>query len=97
MGQHIFYQCGTTNYRCTTIASGRKAIQAAIAERFQEPDLKAELINRTVHDNVVIDHEKITRNFAEGLGSVEMLCIYTVVDGFITRGIFKVFNKQLAT
>ncbi|CAM4133261.1 nuclear transport factor 2 family protein [Pseudoalteromonas byunsanensis] len=78
------------------LASGREAIQATIAERFLEPDLKAELLSRTVYDNVVIDHEKITRNFAEGLGCVEMLCIYTVEEGLITRGIFKVFNKQLA-
>jgi hypothetical protein len=77
------------------LAKGRAEIQARIRGRFQEPDLKAILLNRTVYDNVVVDHEKIIRNFPEGLGSVEMLCIYTIEDGYIKRGIFKVFNQQL--
>lgn len=77
------------------LAEGRAEIQKRILGRFQEPDLKAVLLNRTFYDNVVIDHEKITRNFPEGLGSVEMLCIYTVEGGYIKRGIFKVFNQQL--
>ncbi len=76
------------------LASGRSEIQKNILARFQEPDLKAVLLNRTVYDNVVIDHEIITRNLPEGLGSVEMLCIYTVEYGYISRGIFKVFNQQ---
>ena len=77
------------------LASGREHIQRNILLRFQEPDLKAILLNRTVHDNVVIDHEQVIRNFPEGVGSVEMLCIYTVEAGYIKRGIFKVFNQQL--
>lgn len=77
------------------LANGRTEIQEKIFARFQEPDLKAVLLNRTVYGNVVIDHEKITRNFPEGLGSVEMLCIYTVEGEYIKRGIFKVFNQQL--
>lgn len=78
------------------LASGRAEIQERIQARFQEPDLKATLLNRSVFDNVVIDHERITRNFPEGLGSVEMLCIYTVEAGFIKRGIFKMFNQQIS-
>lgn len=78
------------------LASGRSSIHQNIVERFKEPDLKATVLNRTVHDNVVIDHELVIRNFPEGIGSVEMLCIYTVESGYIKRAIFKVFNKQLA-
>jgi hypothetical protein len=77
------------------LATGRDEIHRNILVRFQEPDLKAILLSRTVHDNVVIDHEKVIRNFPEGVGSVEMLCIYTVEAGYIKRGIFKTFNQQL--
>ena len=77
------------------LAKGRKEIREKILNRFHEPDLKAILLNRTVYDNVVIDHEKVIRNFPEGLGSVEMLCIYTVENGYIKCGIFKVFNQRL--
>ncbi|WMN58999.1 nuclear transport factor 2 family protein [Pseudoalteromonas xiamenensis] len=77
------------------LARGREAIQANIAARFLEPDLKATVLSRETYGNVVIDHEHIVRNFPEGKGSVEMLCIYTVEGSFITHGIFKVFNKQL--
>jgi hypothetical protein len=38
--------------------------------------------------NIVIDLELITRNFPEGLGTLEMLCIYEVVDGRIRRASF---------
>lgn len=78
----------------TILATGRDEIQRNILVRFQEPDLKAILLSRTVHDNVVIDHEKVIRNFPEGVGSVEMLCVYTVEGGYIKRGIFKVFNQR---
>lgn len=77
------------------LASGRTEIKNNIEKRFLEPDLFAELIERHIYDNIVIDHEKITRNFPEGVGSVEMLCIYVVEAGLIQRGTFKVYNKQL--
>lgn len=77
------------------LAKGRAEIQEKILTRFQEPDLKAVILNRTVYDNLVVDHEKIIRNFPEGLGSVEMLCMYTVDGGYIKHAIFKAFNQQL--
>ena len=52
--------------------------------RFTEPDLHAELRSRTVFGNLVIDCEVVTRNFPEGRGTVEMLCIYEV-DGEVIR------------
>ncbi|SFD66910.1 nuclear transport factor 2 family protein [Pseudoalteromonas denitrificans] len=75
------------------LASGHEQMKLNINVRFRETDLYAKLINRMVCDDVVIDHELITRNFPEGKGSIEMLCIYHVVDGLITKGQFKVFNK----
>ncbi|BFM05035.1 hypothetical protein [Halioxenophilus aromaticivorans] len=77
------------------LANGRAEIQKNIAARFLEPDLNASIIERRVYDDTVIDHELIIRNFPEGLGSVEMLCIYSIENNLIKSGIFKVFNKKL--
>ncbi len=77
------------------LATGRADIKQKIQARFQEPNLNATLISRSVFDNVVIDHELIQRDFPEGPGTIEMLCIYTVENGFIQQAIFKSFNQQL--
>ncbi len=55
---------------------------------FAEPDLHARLLSRTVMANVVVDLELITRNFPEGLGTIEMLCVYEVVEGRIQKASF---------
>jgi len=78
------------------LATGRAEIQNKIAARFLEPNLKASVLERKVFGDTVIDHELIIRNFPEGLGNVEMLCIYYVENSLIKRGIFKVFNKKLS-
>jgi len=77
------------------LASGHDEIAQNMRVRFAEPDLFSELLNRMVCDELVIDHELITRNFSEGKGSVEMLCIYQVANGLITSGKFKIFNKVI--
>lgn len=61
----------------------------------KEPDLFAQLVSRVVVGNFVTDVELITRNFPEGLGTLEMLCIYEVFDGFIQRASFAVGKKTL--
>ena len=61
-----------------------------MAVRFAEPDLHAELLSRVVMGSVVVDHERITRNFPEGKGTIEMLCVYEVVNGFIAKASFAV-------
>jgi hypothetical protein len=70
------------------LASGEGEIRPRYVARFAEPDLHARLLSRTAMGNVVIDLELITRNFPEGLGTLEMLCIYEVVDGRIRRASF---------
>ena len=96
MGFNLFGRCRAANDGWSNFSFWTIIYSPNIVERFKEPDLKATVLNRTVHDNVVIDHELVIRNFPEGIGSVEMLCIYTVESGYIKRAIFKVFNKQLA-
>lgn len=70
------------------LAEGVAQIRPRYEARFAEPDLHARLLSRTVLGNFVTDLEVVTRNFPEGEGSVEMLCIYEVVDGRIARASF---------
>jgi hypothetical protein len=70
------------------LAEGHAAMRARFALRFQEPNLHARLLSRTVLGAVVVDLECISRNFPDGPGTVEMLCIYEVADGLIRRASF---------
>lgn len=70
------------------LAEGIDAIRPRYVARFTEPDLHARLLSRTVLGNFVTDLEIVTRNFPEGLGTVEMLCIYEVVEGRIKTASF---------
>lgn len=72
----------------TLQATGSDAIRHRFAARFTEPDLYARLLRRTVMGNTVVDHEEITRNFPEGRGTLQMICIYEVKGGHISRGWF---------
>jgi putative hydrolase of HD superfamily len=70
------------------LAKGHDEIRQRYIARFTEPDLHARLLSRMVMGNIVTDLELITRNFPEGVGTLEMLCIYEVVDGRIQRASF---------
>jgi putative hydrolase of HD superfamily len=70
------------------IAKGHDDLRARYAIRFAEPDLNARLLSRVVMGHIVTDLELITRNFPEGVGTLEMLCIYEVKDGRIQRASF---------
>ncbi|MFS2023977.1 nuclear transport factor 2 family protein [Massilia sp. CT11-137] len=70
------------------LAKGHDELRPRYLARFKEPDLFARLLSRTVIGNIVTDLELISRNFPEGLGTLEMLCIYEVVNGRIQRASF---------
>ncbi|WP_269533421.1 nuclear transport factor 2 family protein [Chitinimonas sp. BJYL2] len=70
------------------LANGHAEMRARIQTRFAEPDLHAKLIKRSVMGNVVIDHEDVTRNLPEGIGRVELVCIYVVERGLIQSASF---------
>lgn len=76
------------------LASGHVEMRERMADRFAEPALRARLMHRTVMGPVVVDHERVTRNFPEGIGTMEMLCIYEVADGLIQKASFA-FGAQL--
>ena len=70
------------------LAEGIDAIRPRYVARFGEPDLHARLLSRVVLGHFVTDLEIVTRNFPEGRGTVEILCIYEVVDGRIQTASF---------
>jgi len=77
------------------LAQGHAQMRERFLARFAEPDLHARLLSRTVVGAMVVDYELITRNFPEGLGTVEMLCVYEVVGGRIQRASFATGAKRL--
>ena len=70
------------------LARGHAAIAARVRVRFAEPDLHATLLSRVVLGQMVVDHERVTRNFPEGPGSIEMLCVYEVAGDAIVKASF---------
>jgi hypothetical protein len=67
------------------LARGADEIRARHAARFKEPDLHGRLIARLSVGNLVVDREIVTRNFPEGRGKVDVIAIYEVEAGKITR------------
>jgi hypothetical protein len=67
------------------LASGSAAFRERYAARFQETNLHATLLNRTVMGNIVVDHEEVSRTFPEGAGKIRLLMIYEVENGKIAR------------
>jgi hypothetical protein len=77
------------------IANGHSDMRKNIEARFKEPDLHARLLHRTVMNNIVVDHEVITRNFPQGKGEIEMLCIYEIYQGLIQAASFSIGEPRL--
>jgi len=77
------------------LAGGAAQIRERFAARFKEPNLHAQLLNRITAGDVVIDHEKITRTFPEGTGTIELVAIYEVRHGRIAKAWFISGTKTL--
>lgn len=77
------------------LARGSEEMRARFLARFAEPDLSARLVSRLTMENIVIDHEVVTRNFPEGVGTVEMVCVYEIADGRIQKASFAVGTPRL--
>ena len=81
----------------TLLASGHSQLRARFALRFQEPNLHAHLLHRVLIDRFVIDHERVTRTFPEGPGTIELIVTYEVIDGKIINVWFLASPKTLDT
>jgi hypothetical protein len=77
------------------LATGPADMRPRFALRFQEPNLHAQLLQRAVMGNIVIDHETVTRTFPDGPGTVDLVAIYEVVDGLIRSQTVQVSNQRL--
>lgn len=69
----------------TLLAEGTQALRERFTLRFKEPNLHANLVNRMVNGAYVVDHERVTRTFPEGPGTIEVVMIYEVREGRIAR------------
>lgn len=87
--------CEYYAFPSTLLARGAALIRDRHVARFREPDLFGKLLTRVVVDNVVVDHETVQRNFPEGRGEVDVICIYEVVEGKIARAWFKMGEARL--
>lgn len=82
-------------YPTEVVARGHAEIRERYAARFAEPDLHAELLQRMVVEDVVIDRERVTRTFPEGVRIVEVIAIYRVEAGLIVEARFKLGAPQM--
>ena len=67
------------------VARGTAELRQRFSLRFQEPNLHAALLSRIVSSSTVVDHERVTRTFPEGPGEIEVVMIYEVTAGRITK------------
>lgn len=77
------------------LACGRTQMEARFAARFAEPDLHAILLGRMAWGDKVIDAERVVRNFPEGRGTLEMLCVYQVAGELIRHAWFATGAKVM--
>lgn len=75
----------TFEHPAKLLASGSDQLRERFTVRFQEPNLHAALLKRVVMGHIVVDHEKVTRTFPEGPGTLELMMIYDVQNGRIAR------------
>jgi len=87
--------CQYYAFPSTLLAANATEIRARHIERFKEPDLFGKLHTRTVVGNVVVDHETVQRNFPDGAGEVDVICIYEVQNSKIAKAWFKVGEPRL--
>lgn len=75
----------TFEHPATLLAAGSAALRERFTLRFQEPNLHARLLSRTVMGQIVIDYEQVTRTFSDGPGTLDVVMIYEVQNGRIAK------------
>lgn len=77
------------------IAGSAAEIRERHVERFKELNLHGRLLHRISLGNTVIDHETVTRTFADGRGELDVICIYEIAGGKIAKAWFKIGEPRL--
>lgn len=87
--------CQYYAFPSTLLANGAAEIRERHIERFKEPALHGTLLTRITVGNVVVDSETVQRNFPDGPGEVDVICIYEVEGGKIAKAWFKLGERRL--
>ncbi|MBM3587509.1 MAG: steroid delta-isomerase [Alphaproteobacteria bacterium] len=77
------------------LAKGVAEVREQHLMRFREPNSHGRLITRLCLGNLVIDREVLTRTFPEGPGEVDVIALYEVGDGEISKAWFKMGEPRL--
>jgi hypothetical protein len=78
-----------------TFVRGVAQLRERYAKAFGDSTLHAEVVNRMVVGNTVVDHERVRRRFPEGPGTIEAIAIYSVENGRIARVWFRRGERKL--
>ena len=76
---------------------GHVELRDRYRKTFADPRLHAEIVNRIVLGNTVIDHERVRVTFPDGPGTVEAVAIYEVREGKIATVWFRAGERKLDT
>lgn len=74
------------NYPDQITQTGKAQMRARYEKRFAQPNVRAEILERIVFSNFVVDHERITAPPATDV--IEAVATYEVKDGKIVRVTF---------
>jgi hypothetical protein len=76
------------------LAAGTAQLRERYASRFAEAGLHADILQRIVVGNLVVDHEKVRRMFPEGPGTLEAIAIYEVQNGKIAKAWLRLGERR---
>ena len=74
---------------------GIAQLRERYAKPFADPVLHANVVNRIVVGNTIVDHEQVRRTFPEGTGTLEAIAIYLVENGKIAKVWFRRGERKL--
>jgi putative hydrolase of HD superfamily len=77
------------------LCEGAVAIRERHIARFREPDLHAKLLHRCVVGNIVVDQERVLRTLPQGRAEVDVVAIYEIEGGVISKAWFKMGQPRL--
>ncbi|MFM0190334.1 hypothetical protein PQR37_38840 [Paraburkholderia nemoris] len=87
--------CEYYEFPARLLANGAAQIRERHVTRFKEPNLFGKLIRRSVVDNLVVDHEVVTRTFADGIGEIDVLATYQIENEKFAKTRFKMGSPRL--
>jgi hypothetical protein len=72
-------------YPLRPLASGSAQLRERFAATFREPSHRVSHIKRITMGRFIVDHERVTRAFPEGAGTMDSIVIYDVENDKIAR------------